>query len=249
MTPCTTIRPHLSALADGEVRPLEAIALRRHLSQCSTCRHAFAQVEALKLRVHLSGSEIDPPSGFEGRLAVAVRAQSRTDEDEDRAQARSGWWPTFAVAAVAAVAVLATLGLQAPPVEPVRARVTLDRAAIVELVQAHIARTPASNTAVARAGALAAFEPLPGTFITEEGDRARMVEASFVDCDGGAPGSSLAVLEAAQLDFPPAVDAGLESQGVFVEVIDGVEFRLSLSGDKAFVLLSDIRPLDTSPPI
>ena len=44
---------------------------------------------------------------------------------------------------------------------------------------------------------------------------------------------------AAAVDLPDEVDRALVDQGVFVRALDGLEVRVSRSGDQIFVLLSD----------
>jgi hypothetical protein len=87
-------------------------------------------------------------------------------------------------------------------------------------------------------GALLAIERLPDTFITPEGKKPQLVQASWMGCNEREVGATLAVLRADRVALPPIIEAALETTGIFVDIIDGVHVRLSVSGDKLFVLLS-----------
>ena len=69
MKPCESLDPHLSALVDGELRPLEAIAIRKHLHACPHCAREVRALESLKVRLHMVGREHHLPM----RSRVAFR--------------------------------------------------------------------------------------------------------------------------------------------------------------------------------
>jgi hypothetical protein len=241
MKPCDTLRTHFSALLDGELEPLESIGVRRHIEQCATCGAEFEALEQLKLQVHVAGTAPVLPEALRARFgdAVAARAAARRERD--------AWRMPLAVAA----AILCGLMLTSLPGQDERAAdqavaaaeqaVVVDAAALERLVAVHHGEVgPRGLDDLVRAGALMAFERLPGSFLGPEGGRAAVVQTSYVDCDGGASGASLAVLRAARTDLPAAVQAALDTHGVFVEVVRGTEVRLSVGGDKVFVLLSEV---------
>ncbi len=87
-------------------------------------------------------------------------------------------------------------------------------------------------------GALVTVEQLPDSFIVPEGKRAQVVQASYMGCNEREGGSTLAVLRVDRVDLPQRIDNALDATGVYVDTIDGVEVRMSVSGDKLFVLLS-----------
>ena len=102
---------------------------------------------------------------------------------------------------------------------------------------------PAALDDLVQGGALITFEGLPGSFISPEGERARVIQASHADCDASILGSSLAVLRADRVKLPAEVEAALATSGVYVDLVDGVDVRVSRSGEKVFVLLSEVYPV------
>ena len=87
-------------------------------------------------------------------------------------------------------------------------------------------------------GALVTVERVPDSFIPAEGQRPSLVQASYMGCNEREGGSTLAVLQADRVDLPQRIDNALDATGVYVDEVDGVQVRMSLSGDKLFVLLS-----------
>ncbi len=248
MKPCDTVRSLLSALVDGELAPLESIAIRRHLSQCEACHAELRATERLKVALHVAGTSEPLPDETAGRLEAAMQARFAAARAEARASRR--WLPLAAAAVLTAGVWAAWPGEHArgsAPLAIAPAPLTLDDAVLARLVAVH--QGGPSKAGPARAAlrdALVAFERLPGSFITPEGERPRVVQVSYADCDGPGNGSSLAVFSADRVRLSSSVDAALDTKGVFLEVVDGVEVRVSLSGDKVFVLLSDIDPIDPS---
>ena len=245
MSPCERIESHLSALADGELRPLEAIAMRRHLAACPSCERELEALESLKLTVHVAASDDRPTPGMQRRWQGALRAH--VAEAEARARpARGLWLPSLAVAAalVAGLTLASPLGALLTEEAPSAAEAALDQSALTRMAQVHrgVARTDVLDDLV-RVGALITFEGLPGGFISPEGERSRVVPASFADCDGSVLGSSLAVFRNDRVLLPPEVEAALATSGVYIDVFDGVDVRVSASGEKVFVLLSEVYPM------
>ncbi|MGM0574797.1 MAG: anti-sigma factor family protein [Myxococcota bacterium] len=245
MSPCDRIEHHLSALADGELRPLEAIAVRRHVEDCPRCHRAFHALEALKVQLHVAGGECVPTEAQKERWLRAIEERAATARA--RRQRLRRWIPVAAAAALACIVALAWSFVDAGPAQPTSAHAAaggrLDGEAMERMVRVHRGEIgPSSLDDLVQAGALVTFESLPGSFITPEGERNRVVQASFADCDESMLGASLAVLRASEVDLPPEVDASLLAGGVYVEVLDGAEVRISRSGDKVFVLLSEIYP-------
>lgn len=241
-TACDRIHTHLSALADGELEPFEAIAVRRHLGDCAPCSGELDRLEGLKVRVHVAAGEprATPTSELRWRAAIADRAAASVPP-------RSGPRAFLLLAAAVFGAFLTFAWPVAETwVEATWARVTgdqvaLDHDALRRMVAIHRSDdTPQSLDDYVQAGALLTFENLPGSFITSEGER-RLVRAAstYVECES-EKGSSLAVLKRGELQLSVEVSAALSTAGVFVDVVDGAEVRVSVSGDKVFVLLSDV---------
>ncbi|MCB9727692.1 MAG: zf-HC2 domain-containing protein [Deltaproteobacteria bacterium] len=262
MSPCDRIRAHLSALADGEMQPLEAIALQRHLASCAGCAAEYEAVAALKVKVHVAAGEVVAPA--------ALRARWRSSVSEAvAARARGPWWAAVVLpAGLAAAAAVLALMLTTPRSEPAprdevavapvavaqppehRPLVLLDGDALERMARVHRATaTPNLLDDLVQAGALLTFERLPADFMNRGLERLRVVRARHVDCDASWMGSSLAVLRADTVDLPDDVDHALVDQGVFVRSVAGLEVRVSRSGDQIFVLLSDpatVSTVDTS---
>ena len=244
MKPCENLRIHFSALLDGELEPLESIGIRRHIEHCAACGAEFEALEQLKLEVHVAGSAPTLPDAVRRRLAAAVAGQAQA-----RRMRRAWRMPLAAAAAIVCGLLLTSLpGDDQRPGEGVVAAVergvAVDAEALARLVAVHHGEArPRDLDDLVRGGALMAFEQLPGSFIGPEGGRAAVVQATYADCDGGATGSSLAVFRAARVELPAAVRSALETSGVFVEVVRGTEVRLTVGGDKLFVLLTEVDPV------
>ncbi len=246
MSPCDRIESHLSALADGELRPLEAIALRRHLAACPSCQRELESLESLKLTLHLAASDDQPTPGMMRRWEGAVRDHATTGAAAPAARSSRVWLPVMAAAAalVAGLALASPLGALIEGGAQSVAEAELDQSALSRMASVHqgLARTDVLDDLV-QGGALITFEGLPGAFISPEGERSRVVQASFVDCDESVLGSSLAVFRQDRVRLPPEIDAALATSGVYVDVVDGVDVRVSASGEKVFVLLSEVYPM------
>lgn len=241
MSPCDRLRHHLSALADGELTALESIAIRRHLVLCPACRDEVRGLEDRKLALHLAGTAAGPDDALRSRWRAAIEARGLGAPARRRSR--------FTAPGLAAAAVAFTLAvlLFRPPAAPANARPELDRPGFARMVEVHRgAPLPARLADFVSAGALVAFDTLPGRFLPPDGpldgDEARVVHASYADCDASRAGASLAVLDAGRVELPNEIEWTLLADGVWLDVEEGVEIRVTRSGDKLFVLLSDLEP-------
>ncbi|MEZ4267145.1 MAG: zf-HC2 domain-containing protein [Myxococcota bacterium] len=253
MSPCDRIHAHLSALADGELQPLEAIAMQRHLASCGSCAAEYAGITELKVKVHVAAGDPVPSELLRSRWQRAVTDAQAT---QARGPAWAAWLVPAGLAAAAAVLALVltqpraerasaeepVVAVAAAPVEVSAAPlVMLDTEALERMARVHrAAAAPSLLDDLVQAGALMTFERLPADFMNSGLERVRVVRARHVDCDASLMGSSLAVLRAASVDLPDEVDRALVEQGVFVRSLAGLEVRVSHSGDQIFVLLSDV---------
>jgi len=242
--PTAALRPHLSALVDGELEPLEAIAVQGHVRHSPDLAAEVRELERLKLAVHLAGTRDKAPEALRTRLAAECREAFRA-EGERRARWR--WLLPLGVVTATAAAVIVTLGgTKTPPSEPVIAsgivkpvRVDGGAEVLARLVDVH--RGDVSAMALRDlqgGGVLLTVERVPDGFIEAAGNRPKLVQASVMGCNERDGGATLAVLDAARIDLPNVIDNALESNGVYLDTIDGVEVRVSASGGKVFVILS-----------
>lgn len=75
---CRAVESRLSAYLDGELTGAEMIEIRRHIDGCSTCASEAQAIRRIKMLV-VAQQELEPESGFEGRLIARVfRSQPRT---------------------------------------------------------------------------------------------------------------------------------------------------------------------------
>jgi len=242
------LRPHLSALVDGELEPLEAIALQQRVRQSPSLDAEYRETERLKLAVHLAGTRDRPPVGLGEILEARCRAHFTASNE------RGGWRWLLPIGAVTAVALGATLfvvqgGKGEPTALPglavgastpdaLAARDTSDHV-LGRLVDFHReSSSPLVLADLTSSGALVAVERVPDTFIAPEGQRPQLMQVSYMGCTERVGGSTLAVLRADRVDLPQRIDNALDASGVYVDTIGGVQIRVSVSGDKIFVLLS-----------
>jgi anti-sigma factor RsiW len=245
--PCDRVRNHLSALVDGALQPLEVIALRRHVEQCPACHVEVVALEQTKLLVHLYGGA--------GELGNEARDRIRSrlfDGQMEGPASRSGWvraagwWPLTAAVALAvgfAVPWILT-GPATPPAPPASAGsgVVMDEWLLGQMTAVHANRLPSGALAdLRRSGALVGLDQLSGDFVTRHGERARIVLASHTECEVPTPGASLAVWDASRVTLSTEIAAALDTKGVHVDVIDGVEVRLSRNGDRLLMLMAEVR--------
>ena len=246
------LRPHLSALVDGELEPLEAIALQQHVRQSPALEAEYRELERLKLAVHLAGTRAPTPdelgAALEARCRVVLKARVARD-------AKPPMWawlvPLGAVGAAAAAFLVVTSGGPSTNVEAVTVAAASPGAKAADpsdLVMARLVAfhrkggSPMELADLSARGALITVERLPDSFIVPEGRRPQVIQASFNGCNEREGGSTLAVLRVDQIDLPQRIDNALDATGVYVDTIDGVGVRMSVSGDKLYVLLSDNDP-------
>ena len=72
MKPCNALSTHYSAYIDGELTPLESVAIRRHLNRCLVCRKEVQDLENMKLSVHMHGRDIAPNDTLKKKLTAAI---------------------------------------------------------------------------------------------------------------------------------------------------------------------------------
>ena len=89
--------------------------------------------------------------------------------------------------------------------------------------------------------ALVTVRGLPGGLVEAQGERSRIVLASYPTCGDAEAGATLAVLRADRVSLPAAVRAGLDTRGVYVDVVGGAEVRVTEAAGELFVL---VRALD-----
>jgi len=242
------LRPHLSALVDGELEPLEAIALQQHVRQSPALETECRELERLKMAVHLAGTRAPSPVALGELLEARCRASLRTKAARD---ARAPLWvwlaPLGMLSAAAITLVVVNTGavdessLTPGKVAEVAVKPAIDPSDLVlaRLVAFHRkGSSPMALADLSARGVLVTVERLPDSFIVPEGKRAQVVQASYMGCNEREGGSTLAVLRVDQVDLPQRIDNALDATGVYVDTIDGVEVRVSVSGDKLFVLLS-----------
>jgi len=235
------LRPHLSALVDGELEPLEAIAVQTHLRQSPVLEAEVREIEKLKLAVHLAGTRDKAPDVLETRL----RAQCRAAFEARRAPSTSRWLVPLGGLVAAAAAVFVAIGGSAPATTPLAAiavagppTIAGSDAVMNKLVDFHRGDISAMKLRdLQAAGVLETVERVPTTFL-QDSARPKLVQASTMGCNERESGSTLAVLSLARIDLPQAIDNALEANGVYLDTIDGVDVRFSTAGGKLFVLLS-----------
>ena len=240
---CDANRPLISALVDGALNPIEAVDVRRHVDECPSCRLERNNIEQLKLRVHVAGRDLEPSTKERVRWEQALGSGASPEP--------ATWRLSFAAAAVV---VLGMLSLSAPPSpendvatvsEALQGQpIALNSEVLTRLVAVQRGKAELSSLGpLKRSGVLETFELLPGSFIAPNSG-VEPAAASFVDCDpGSTAGSALAVLHASQLALAPDIELALETSGVYVDVIDNTELKLTRGGDNVFVLLRPIEPL------
>lgn len=246
-TPDGGLRAHLSALVDGELEPLEAIAVQRHLRSNAPLASEQRRLEQLKLAVHLAGTRDKVPAEVGARLLRAVRVEAEARHRRRRRLRLAA--PLAAAAALLFAALAWPFGADdAQPSPPTLAAYDLSETNLARLVKVHRGQLPRMALADMRgSGVLLAVETMPEGFISADGSRPLLLQASYIDCDEPERGATLAVLQADRVALPPGVLAAIEGRGVHVDLVDGVEVRLSRRGDKLFVLLSDTPGLSVSP--
>lgn len=249
------LRPHLSALVDGELEPLEAIAVQRRVRQSPALESERGDLERLKLAVHMAGTRDKAPIGLETRLRAEVRAAFASQTAPARRRSLPLVLGGVVVTVAAALLMVPLLtggdkGTPAPGAEGVgiaKAEPEPSARVLARLVAVH--RGEASPMSVTeRRGAVVSIERLPATFIAD-GQKSALVQASYMGCTERTGGATLAVLDAARVDLPTAVDNALEMTGVFTDEVDGVAVKISSQRGRIYVLLSGDARAITSDPI
>lgn len=240
------LRPHLSALVDGELEPLEAIALQQHVRQSPALEAECRELERLKMAVHLAGTRAPSPVALGELLEKRCRASLRTQTARQAKAPLWLWLAPLGTLSAAAIALVVVSSAAEPGTEPGRVGGVAVKPAsdpsdlvLARLVSFHKeGKSPMTLADLSARGALITVEHLPDSFIVPEGKRAQVVQASYMGCNEREGGSTLAVLRVDQVALPPRIDNALDATGVYVDTIDGIEVRMSVSGDKLFVLLS-----------
>ena len=257
MKPCNSLATHYSAYIDGELTPLEAVAIRKHLSRCATCRRDVQQLENMKLAVHMHKDANRPPTALKHRLEATFKEVER--QESRRIQA--GVAAALAAAAIIVIIALPdnavsrakTLASTAPtssqvqqtssqnrattPFSPVKQPPRLvDESLFGALVDRHHGIDMRSFR---EQPGLLSFEALPVRLMDTGPHVRQVVNASYQRCIQTRSGASLAVLDATQLKLPPQAEASLDRIGFYVEHRGSVEVRVSQSGERLFVLLTD----------
>ncbi|HRF60523.1 MAG TPA: anti-sigma factor [Fimbriimonadaceae bacterium] len=74
---CRCAQNLLSAYVDGELAGVEMLRLREHLGVCPACREEVEALRAMK-RLLSRSPQVEPPAGFEDRLAAIVLTSDAT---------------------------------------------------------------------------------------------------------------------------------------------------------------------------
>jgi anti-sigma factor RsiW len=252
------LRPYLSLMVDGEMEPVEAIAMQRHVRQHPELAREVADIEQLKLSLHLAGRRDEAPPGLETRLRAQLGA-AMTERREARQQRRNaGLWALAGALGLAALVVVLWPRQAAVPVDPSMVQAmtieeelerrlgadptttrTLDgKALIATLIDSHRGDLPEHVVNMLRhQHVIERWERVPAGFVEPAGRRTQLVLASTMSCTERA-GATLVILPAARVALPSHVENALETAGVFSERMEGVEVRYSRSGDKLFLVLN-----------
>jgi hypothetical protein len=234
MNTCQRIEPHLSALMDGELEPLEIIAIRRHLDRCIGCAHELKQLESLKVTTHLAGQNTVIHPSMRSRLRAVIPVY--------RPALYRLWAPSF----LAACTLICMTWFAWPSVHSMTPNASvipvislpqaLDEGLIERVVDAHRRRAGSLGRSTV---ALIALERIPVHFIDERRQHG-LVQASFGSCQQVREEATLAVLDVRKMILPGYIEERLARDGVYVDVHHGVEVRVSVSGNRVFVLASNI---------
>lgn len=249
-----SLRPHLSALVDGELEPLEAIALTRHVRQSPALEADRQSLERLKFAVHLAGRQDPAPLGLETRLRAQVAGLAGAREV---ARARVGWrLPTLALmgtaALVALVAVVSLDGrapLQGVPQDreaaALTSRVDLGESELEALVRVYRREeSPMALRALREAGALDGEPDILPTGLLPAAPESTVVPVAYTRCNERETGSLIAKIRLDRVNLAPDIANALEGDGVYATRIDGVDVRISSSEDRLVVLIAPPLPFD-----
>lgn len=92
---CKSAESRLSAYVDSELSGREMLALKDHVSHCSSCRQELESIRSIKC---LMGSflQVEPPAGLEERIARAVRMRCEVPVPRVSMQRIQVAWPLAA---------------------------------------------------------------------------------------------------------------------------------------------------------
>ena len=116
------------AYADGELDPVHALELEKHLTACPSCSHAYEQAQAIKLAIKSSDLYSSAPATLRRNILKAIRTQDHAPKRPPVA-----WWELFKIAIpVAGVALLALLLM------PLMSGRTVEDRVAQEVVSSHV---------------------------------------------------------------------------------------------------------------
>lgn len=235
------LRPHLSALADGELEPLEAVALRHELRANPQLAHEYDEVQRLKLALHLAGSKTSAPPEF----GQTLLAQTKAHFAKEQAKSDTWRWVGVALAALAllTVGVLNYPGLVAKPQGLADLEVLHQpdgEQLLSRLVRFHRGIDEASAMKdLVDYGTVLSIERLPNRLLMGKAPKRQVLQASFPRNVESKPSLTLAVVLASHVDLPEEIDEALEAYGAYVEELEGLSIRVSREGDKLYILMSN----------
>ena len=260
MKPCNALSTHYSAFIDGELTPLEAVAIRKHLSRCAACRRDVQQLENMKLAVHMYKDANPAPESLKHRLEATIQ----TVEKQRTRRIQTGVAAALGVAAMIVViassdksvvtdVTLAPTAPTAPTASNMQQTVSQRQSAAPFSSITHTPRLVDESLfgalvdrhhgidfrSMKKHPGLISFEALPVRLMDTGPHLRQVVNASYQRCIQTRSGASLAVLDATQLKLPPQAEASLDRIGFYVEHRGSVEVRVSQSGSRLFVLLTD----------
>jgi hypothetical protein len=88
---CAEVMAKSTAYLEGEVSPEQGSALRGHLRQCESCRHALLEESVIRDGLKKFDAEMDPPK------ALWTNIQARLAQHEIADAGRSGFWQMFLI--------------------------------------------------------------------------------------------------------------------------------------------------------
>lgn len=111
---CRCAQNLLSAFIDGELAGVEMIRVRDHLTTCTSCREEVESLRAMKRMLGMA-KQIEPPMGFEDRLATMVLVA------KDNHRVSTPTWRLALTTSLAAAAVVFVLLQVTRPATPTSA--------------------------------------------------------------------------------------------------------------------------------
>ena len=244
MKPCDGLEKHLSALVDGELNALEAIAIRTHIAECPHCSLKVRHLESLKMQLHRAGQEIKLPA----QTKMAWRHMLVRQD----APLVPHWLLGIGGSLATLMAVVILFQGSSTPTAIAWPEIPSEQAASQDiarkaplngkylrtLVRAHLR---GFGSLPRQTEGLLAIERVPAHLL-ERGRAPRLIRASYSACEDSTRSATLAVLDAKSLTLDDAIEDRLARGGVYIDVLNGVDVRVSLSGGKVFVVLFDTAP-------